>query len=199
MKKMVLITCLVLTATINVFGQRFSLTGFAGYTFADDFSINGYSGTLKDNWHYGGGVEFMIHPLYGAEILYQAQSTEAVLYNYYTQDYTDDVTISYIMGGGVRYIPFMRGRIMPYGGLNVGVGIVDYSNDTRTCFAWGAKIGLKVKASERIAFKAQAQLYSMVNAVSASFWFVPGASGISFSGYSTVYQYGFTAGISIGI
>ncbi len=178
--------------------ERVFITGFMGYTFADNFNMGSYSGNVNDGMHFGGSIEFLIKNLYGVELLYQYQKTDAEIYDLYNR-YKTDLGISYIMAGGMRYQSLLNGMLLPYFGVNLGVGIIAPDiTSSQTRFAWGAKLGMKIRATNFLAFRVQAQINSIVNGIDGStMWIGPGGVSLGLDSYSSIYQVGFTVGASI--
>jgi hypothetical protein len=64
-----------------------------------------------------------------------------------------------------------------------------------TKFAWGAKLGVNIWASEKVGIKLQADLLSAVQAVGGGIYFGTGGAGAGISGFSTYYQVSFGGGL----
>src|SRR5688572_18354229 len=118
--------------------EKFRLNGYAAYVFDDQFDsyydpYNYYNGTIVGGFQWGVGAEFMVRKDYGIELMYLHQGTEAPT-SYQSgagvlvKNTTFDVNIDYIMLGGVRYMQKPGSKAEPYGGLLVGVGILNVDN-----------------------------------------------------------------------
>jgi len=189
--------------------QGIRLNGYANYVFDDKFD-NYYSSTsymrgkINGGLQWGVGLEYMVRPEYGVELLYLRQDTEAPIsyYRVTDRDRVLDLGINYIMLGGVRYQP-LNERIEGYGGLMAGMVI--YSNkeplsgepDSATKFAWGFRLGANIWATEHIGLKVQTHLLSAVQAFGGSFYFGTGGSGAGVNTYSTMYQFSLGGGVVI--
>jgi opacity protein-like surface antigen len=134
--------------------------------------------------------------------------THGPLYDYNTNialnGSKNDLNISYIMLNGVGYMK-NNPMIWPYGGIGLGAAVINASgkdvlNDSydrsETKFAWGIKGGVKIKTHSIVGIKLQAQLFSIVQASGGGFYTGTGGSGGYVSSFSTIYQFGFTGGIS---
>jgi hypothetical protein len=69
-------------------------------------------------------------------------------------------------------------------------------SDTKTKFAWGAKLGLNIWASDNVGIKMQAGLLSAVQAAGGGFYFGTGGGGAGISTYSTFYQFNIGGGLT---
>lgn len=190
------LTCLFLLGSTGF--AQIGLTGYGGFTFADQFSGSDFSGKVEDAGHWGVGLEYMVHEFYGLELLYK-RLDPVVSLRIRGQEFREvDVAMNYIMLSGNRYVP-VSGAVKPYGGLGLGPVILTNKTDdeTITKFAWLVKLGALFMPSDRIGLKVQAEFYSIVQGVGGSFYFGTGGSGAGISTYSSVYQFGFSGGITI--
>lgn len=177
---------------------------YSAYVFDDKFdsyysSSSYYEGKLKGGYQWGGGIEYMVRPEYGIEILYLRQSTNApttYATGVVTTEFTDfDIGMNYIMLGGLRYLKSTNDKLEGYGGLMAGMVIADLENpdsgreETATKFAWGLRLGGIVWASETIGINVQTQLLSAVQSMGGGFYFGTGGAGAGVSSYSTIYQF----------
>jgi len=179
---------------------RGSLTIFGGYTFQDKVNFSNAYGYIKEAAHWGLSAEFFLDRMRTLELMYQRMDTHAPLYDGYygtkLNHDNDKAGLNYIMIGGVNYIPASP-KVMPYGGINLGVCVVTNKEDyTATKFAIGGKLGVKIKASPVVGIKLQAQLLSVVQGAGGGFYVGTGGTGYGVSTYSTVLQFGFTGGLS---
>jgi opacity protein-like surface antigen len=212
MKKSLLFVSVILLLSSGIFAQTISLSGFGGFTFQDKVAFNNAFGYIKESGHWGFSLEGINNGSgHAIELLYQQQNTHVPLYYYSFPNIQinpkDETAISYIMLNGVQYL-MHNPRIWPYGGLGIGAAVVKingensqlqtYSN-TETKFAWDVKLGVKIKATPVIGIKLQAQLFSVVQAAGGGFYVGTGGAGVGVSSYSTIYQFGFTGGISIDL
>lgn len=138
----------------------------------------------------------MLQKAYGLEFTYLRLDSKAPI-EYYNNGavFTNfDLASNYIMVGGNRYIQ-MNPRIEPYAGMMLGMGVYNVTNPdngnsgSSTKFAWGAKAGVNVWASEKVGIKLQASLLSAVQAIGGGVYFGTGGAGAGVSGFSTYYQF----------
>lgn len=212
MKKIVFLLIMTLIAGLAS-AQKFRINAYAGYVFDDQFDsyydpYNYYNGKIVGGFQWGVGAEFMLRQDYGLELLYLHQSTTSPTQYQTTnvivvKNTTFDVNLDYIMIGANRYMVRPGSKAEPYGGLSAGVGIVNVENPengnsgSATKFAWGAKLGCNIWASDRFGLKVQAQLLSIAQGAGGGLYFGTGGVGAGVSTYSTIYQFGFTGGIAI--
>jgi len=183
-------------------GPSLRLNGYATYAFDDNYVDSYYSntsyftGSIKGGFEYGGGLELMLQKAYGLEFTYLRLDSKAPM-EYYNGgvEYTNfDLASNYIMVGGNRYLQ-MNPKVEPYGGMMLGMAVYNVSNPDNgnssgsTKFAWGAKLGVNVWASEKVGIKLQTSLLSAVQAVGGSVYFGTGGAGAGVSGFSTYYQF----------
>jgi hypothetical protein len=191
--------------------QEFRLNAFAGYVFDDHVesyysNTSYYDGKIKGGFRWGGGLEYMMNPNYGLNLMYLTQSTTAPL-TYYDQTPPAgvksrelDLNAHWIMLGGARYM--RKDKFEPYGGFELGMVIsdlkseVDNESTSNTNFAWGMKIGSNIWLNEKIGIKLQADLRSAVQAAGGGIYFGTGGVGAGVSSYSTIYQFGLGGGLT---
>jgi hypothetical protein len=181
--------------------QTLRLNGYGGYTFKDRFNLsgsyNGYSynnGAINASAHFGGGLEVLVTETKGFEIFYQNQPTTGYL-EYGPVKRETPVSANYLMLGGVGYAPF-GDRVSGYGGLGIGAGWFTSDFGSGTKFAWGARLGLMINFTESVGIKLGTQLFSPVQGTGGGLYFGTGGVSAGVSPYSTVYQFGFTGGLS---
>ncbi len=196
------------TATMIALGagaQTVRLNLFSGYTFQDKFPLGGsyyyggytytYSeGVVDEGAHFGGSIEFEVRRNKSIELLYQNQPTQGYLRGGNYNDFGPyDVSINYIMLGGLNYAPFSD-KVKGYGGLNLGCAFMTGDAEA-TKFAWGGKLGLMIEMSPTVGLKLGAQLLSPVQGAGGGFYFGTGGASAGVSTYSSVYQFAFTGGL----
>jgi len=158
-----------------------------------------YNGTIEGGFQYGGGLEYMMVPQQGIELSYLRLDSNAPMeyYDYSSnrKKNTDfDVATNYILLGSNRYFG-MNPKIEPYGGLQAGMAIFNVNNpdngnsQNSTKFAWGAKLGVNIWASEKVGIKMQTGLVSAVQSAGGGLYFGTGGAGAGVSTYSTFYQF----------
>ena len=190
--------------------QEFRVNLFGQYVFDDHVesyysTTSYYEGTIKGGFKWGGGLEYLVNPAYGINLIYLTQSTTAPL-NYYDnnppaglKNREFDLTTHWIMLGGARYM--RKDKFEPYGGLEIGMVISNLDNPvsgasaSNTNFAWGLKIGTNIFFSEKVGLKLQADLRSATQAAGGGLYFGTGGAGVGVSSYSTIYQFGLGGGL----
>ena len=190
--------------------QEFRINLFGQYVFDDHVesyysTTSYYEGTIKGGFKWGGGLEYLVNPAYGINLIYLTQSTTAPL-NYYDnnppaglKNREFDLTTHWIMLGGARYM--RKDKFEPYGGLEIGMVISNLDNPvsgasaSNTNFAWGLKIGTNIFFSEKVGLKLQADLRSATQAAGGGLYFGTGGAGVGVSSYSTIYQFGLGGGL----
>ena len=203
----------VLTICIGISGysQKARLNLYGNYVFDDKvdsyYSNTSYfNGKIKGGLQWGGGVEFRLHENYGLELMYLRQDTKVPMeyYDYNDNDvkHTDfDLSINYILAGGVRSMR-TSAKAEPFGGLMLGMAILDAKNpdknntESATKFAWGARIGTNIWASEKVGIKLQAQILSVPQGAGGGLYFGTGGVGAGVSTYSTMLQFGLGGGLT---
>jgi opacity protein-like surface antigen len=188
------------TQTVGV-GPQVRLTGYTTYVFDDNHvdayysSTSYYSGTIKGGFQYGGGLEVMPFPGAGIEFTYLRLDSKADMHYYgvSSEKHTNfDMASNYLFLSFNKYVP-VNPKIEPFAGLQLGMGIYNFTNpennntDGSTKFAWGIKAGMNVWASQKVAIKLQANLISAVQAFGGSFYGV--------SGFSTFWQFSLGGGL----
>lgn len=99
-----------------------------------------------------------------------------------------------------KYLP-VNPKVEPFGGFQFGMDIINVTNPDKdnsasaTKFAWGAKLGVNIWASEKVGIKLQAGLLSAVQAIGGGVYFGTGGAGAGVSGFSTYYQVNFGGGL----
>jgi hypothetical protein len=181
---------------------RTTLSVFGGYTFQDRVEFSDAYGYIRDAAHYGAALEIFTHRAQSFELLYQRMDTKAPLYTVDGLPLTDEnqgAALNYIMLGSVRYLPLQR-AVAVYGGADIGVCVLTNKDDyTATKFAFDIKAGVRVKSSGRVGFKAQAQLFSVVQAVGGGMYAGTGGVGYGISTYSSLWQFGFTGAVTFDL
>ncbi|MXV51155.1 hypothetical protein GS399_09255 [Pedobacter sp. HMF7647] len=179
---------------------RVGLDVMGGYTFADKFNLYNAYGRIDDAGTYGADFSVYLRPTKAIELSYLGMTTHAPLYDYATgfkvnRD-NDKVSVNYLLINGVAYLP-TGGPLMPYGGAGIGLGIVSADGgDTYTKFAWDLKAGVKIKAGGAVGIKLQAQLNSISQGISGGIYAGTGGAGVGVGSYSSIYQFGFSGGLS---
>jgi hypothetical protein len=208
MKSKLSILAAILLFTISAGAQDVRLNAYGSYVFDDGvdsyYDQNSYyNGTIKGGFQWGGGLEYMARPNQGIELLYIGQSTTAPMEYYQdgAKAATFDVNMSYLMLASNRYIKKPQGKVEGYGGLMLGAAFFSVKNPktsysgSATKFAWGARLGANIWASEKVGIKLQAQLLSAVQSAGGGLYFGTGGAGAGVSTYSSMYQFSLGGGL----
>lgn len=212
MKKAFFILSLLAGTYFFAQGQEVRLHGYALYAFDDNYVGSYYSassyfeGAIKGGFQYGGGLEVKPYPAAGVEISYLRLDSNAPM-EYYDDGIVNtnfDLAQNWVMLSFNKYVP-TNGGVEPYGGLQIGMDILNVVNPTTgstgnaTKFAWGIKGGVNVFANEKVGIKLQLSLLSAVQAVGGSFYFGTGGAGAGVSTFSTYYQFNLGGGLVFGV
>jgi hypothetical protein len=74
-------------------------------------------------------------------------------------------------------------KVEPYGGFMLGMAIIDTkkpendNSNSATKFAWGARLGTNIWASDRVGIKLQAQFISVPQGAGGTLYFGTGGGG----------------------
>jgi len=194
-------------------GPSVRLHAYGTYALNDNHVDSYYSttsyfdGSIKGGFQYGGGLEVMPYPAVGVEITYLRLDSEAPMYYWDPnaiiagEKFTNfDMAQNWVMLSVNKYLP-VNPKIEPFGGFQFGMDILNVTNPdngdsgSATKFAWGARLGLNIWASEKIGIKLQAGLLSAVQAIGGGLYFGTGGAGAGVSGFSTYYQVNFGGGL----
>jgi len=187
---------------------------YGAYVFDDKFdtyysSSSYYEGKIKGGFQWGIGVEYMVQPLYGIELLYLRQDTNEPT-RYYgvinggSGEVNLDLAINYIMLAPTKHFLSSNEKLEGFAGFMAGMVIAEASNpdgtlntgdDSTTKFAWGLRLGGIIWASEKVGIRLQTQLLSATQAMGGGFYFGTGGAGAGVSSYSTIYQFGLGGGL----
>jgi opacity protein-like surface antigen len=194
MKKTLLITSIVL-CSIALYAQRgvISLNLDAGYTFKSNVDFGSANADVNAAFQWGGGLEFFSSDNSSVDLKYLRMSTTIPLFVGDEQMNTgyDAGAVNYILLGGNKYFgqdPDAKAR--PYGGLGLGVGILDVNDNSATKFAWDAKLGVKIQTSSVVAIKLQGYMQSIVSTFGSDVWIAPNGQPYAVTDYVTLWQFG---------
>ena len=195
---------------ISASAQNIRLKLFSGYTVKDRFPVGGTyyygglpytynEGVIEEGAHFGGSLELEVDRNRCIELLYQNQPTRA----YYrgsnglleSSDY--NVSVNYIMLGGLNYVPFSD-AVSGYGGINLGCAFLSGDAEA-TKFAWGGKLGLLINMSSSVGLKLGAQLLSPVQWAGGGLYFGTGGASTGVTVSSSIYQFGLTGGLCFNL
>lgn len=196
------------------FQPHLRINGFAMYAFDDRVdsyysSTSYFNGKIKGGFQWGGSLEYMMIPDQGIELSYLRLDSNAPIEYYDRNDnkvkFTDfDVATNYVLLGSNRYFG-LNPKIEPYAGINLGMAIFNVTNpdnnrsDNSVKFAWGAKAGLNIWATERVGLKIQTGLVSAVQGAGGGLYFGTGGIGAGVNTYSTFYQFFIGGGLAINL
>jgi hypothetical protein len=176
MKKLFLFSAIVLCATaLRAQPGTLSLNLDAGYNFASTVNLDG--GTIKPQgaFQYGGGLEFFTAWDQSVELKYLRSDPTVNIdffYNGSRKQKTAEASMNYILLGWNKYFgPNPDAKVMPFGGLGLGMNILSNGNDNATKFAWDAKLGVKIKTNSAVSLKLQAYLQHSISAVGTDIWY----------------------------
>jgi len=210
---------LLVTIPAMLFAQNrgeIRLNGYASYVFDDHFSsyysaTDYYDGTLKGGLLWGAGLEYILAPHQGIELMYFRQDTHSptTYYDPYSpfdpvKNRDFDVALNHIFLGSTRYFR-VTDVVEPYGGIKLGVAIIGVSNsvnnqsNTVVKFAWGLKGGTNLWFSSRVGLKLEAGLNSVTQAVGGGLYFdYTGVSAGTVS-YSTILMFSLGGGLVVNL
>jgi hypothetical protein len=198
--------------TMHVSAQKARLNGYGSYVFDDSFSsyydnYNYYSGKISGGFQWGVGLEYLMQPHYGIELIYFGQSATAPTSYQEGQaslgkNTNFDLHLNYILLGFNRHLANHTGKVEVYGGLEAGMLIADIKNpdngntNSETKFAWGLRLGTDLWVTPKVGIKLQTQLLSAVQGAGGGFYFGTGGTGVGVSTYSTIFQFGLGGGLT---
>jgi hypothetical protein len=191
--------------------KRINLYGI--YTFDDSFTstyddASYYDGKIKGGFQYGAGIEFMVKPMYGVELLYIGQQTTAPTTYYLPGGIGGGKVGNLDLNFNFAMLAFGRHMMKPgsafegYGGLMLGAlfssakNSDNGDNSSGTHFAWGIRLGGNIWLNEKLALKLQGQLLSAVQDVGGGLYIGTGGAGAGVSTYSSMLQFGLGGGIA---
>lgn len=177
--------------------RSLAINAYGGYTFRDKVNFDGFYGYVNEGFQYGGGLEYFLHQTKSIELKYLRMDTEYPLYGpagAKLNEGKEKGSVSYIMIGGNNYFGTSQSKMLPYAGLDLGVGIVDIkAGGSSTKFAWGAKLGVKTNTASAVSLKLQAYIQNITSAVGNDFYYYPGGAVIAVPDYAAIFQFGLGA------
>lgn len=214
MKKFFMIVLGICSATL-VFGQftqHARLNAYGMYTFDDKFdsyydSYNYYTGKINAAFQGGVGIEYLASPRNCVELMWLHTSThapttyqEGVGNGVKTTNFS--LNMDYLLVGSDGHIQQPGAKVEGYGGLFLGMAFLGTKNPdnnnhlTATKFAWGARLGCNIWATETFGIKLQAQFLSIAQGAGGGLYFGTGGAGVGVSTYSSIYQFQLGGGIT---
>jgi len=173
MKKILLISGLVLfTMVLRAQPGTISLNLDAGYNFGANMHYDNVTLNPQGAFQYGGGLEFFPTWDQSVEIKY-LRSDPTVAIKDALLPYDDaSASMNYILLGWNKYIGMdPEAKVLPYGGLGLGMNIIGNGDDNATKFSWDAKLGVKIKTSSAVSIKLQAYLQHTISAAGTDIWY----------------------------
>lgn len=191
--------CLLISQTA-IMAQSLEAYAFSGYTFSDNFPINGGRAKIYDGHTFGGGLQYMLNSQYAIEALYQHQKSRIeAKSNFLNVDVDLPMDVHFILVGSNR-IQNLGKNASVYGGLKAGAVIYSPKGinlDNVTHFATGISIGGKFNINSNISLKVQSHLYMPITDLGGSIFWSPGSGvNVGLSGLGTILHFGFTGGLS---
>ena len=211
MKKLSFFLTLCLFAVVGAFAQTsFEIIPTGGYTFPDQVNFYNTFGRIEGGANYGGSMQFNVNKSFGIEMMYSRMEANSGVYAYGTgsqiPNSQQQLALNYIMAGPVSSINFPGSPVQLFMGGMLGAAIFEPGNgynsngySSNTKFAWGVEAGTNIYATPRFGIRLKAQLLSPVDGAGGSFYFGTGGSGAGVYTYSSIYQFGFSAGLIIGL
>jgi opacity protein-like surface antigen len=208
MKKLLFIALVL--ASVNASAQGVKLNAYTNYVFMDQVdSYYGdqsyFDGQIRGGFQWGAGLQYNISPLSGIEVTYHRQDTKATgsyrAQNGAIRKNDFDVALNWVMLNGVREIKKPGSKFEAFGGMGIGMCIIDTKNEfngnteNATKFAWQIRGGGNVWVSEKVGIKLTAQLQSAVQSMGGGFYIGTGGAGAGVSSYSSLMQFGLGTGL----
>lgn len=174
MKKLFLIATILFCAVVMRAQQpgTLSLNVDAGYNFGSTVNFDAAHAKFDGAFQYGGGFEFFTSYDQSVELKYLRSATTAHIDGLNNEKFAGDVSLNYILLGWNKYFGSNpEGKVQPYGGLGLGMNIINYNNDNATKFAWDAKLGVRIKTNSAVSVKLQAYLQHSLSAVGTDIYY----------------------------
>jgi hypothetical protein len=200
MRKIFLLSALLLSIIITSNAQSIELYPFAGYTFGTHCYVATGKARLSDGFTYGGTLSFVAGQHNSLELTYLRQDATATAEGLYSgfQKFSDPVSINYIFLGGSRLYP-VNDKLTPFTGAHVGMAILGSKHDTFSNIeklAFGVDVGVKIMVSDKVGIRLQSNLNMPVTNVGAGLWWSSGSgSSVGVTGNIPFVQFGFTGGL----
>lgn len=195
MKKIALIFFLLIS-TVALKAQEegsFLLNTYTSYSFADKVHFDNAYTKVKEGFQWGVGFEFFPMPNKSFELKYLRMATQFPLYTEgdVSIPYKDDSgSLNYILFGVTNYFgKNPEAKVTPYAGLEAGLNLInrDY---TQWKFAWGGKLGVKIKASPVFSVNINSYFQSAIGCFGSDSWQDVGGITIVVPDYAAIFQFG---------
>lgn len=188
-------------------GTEISINPTYGFMFAESFQTEFGRVYLHQGPVYGVSMGIRMSSWNEYEVSWSHQVTLADADIYYynrfnniVDEYTSgDLAIDYFTVG-MNGIKELSDRFSIYGGLHAGLVVFTPRNSNIAAierFAVAMKGGLRVSITDNIGIRLQPQLFVPLQSIGADVFVGSGGSGVGISGYSTITQFGGSAGLSV--
>jgi len=185
-----------------VCGQSIELTAFSGYTFGHSFDIKGGSAKIGAGHTFGGILEIPVAENLNIGLIYSRQQSLVTAQSTELPDYfRSDAAITYILAGAGRTMEAVPEKVLFYGGLKGGVGIISSRDDqfnSKTYFSVSGSLGTKYFINEKIGLRIGMNIYfPVVNAGANIWWGIGNGPQVGISGWSPIVQFNLLGGLVI--
>lgn len=206
MKKILLLSAIVIIFLNKTAEAQLEITPFGGYVFDASFAIDYGKAKITATPAYGLHLAIPLKYYDGSiEFTYERQDTKVSVNgaddNGTPFSDTIPIGINYFLIGGNYELYKKPGNIIPFGGFQVGMAVMDGKDEYGSVvpFSFAFKGGLKYFVNDRIGFRLQAQmnLLLMLSGSNMTCAVSTAGSGCGFiiSSSSSTGQIGFTGGI----
>ncbi|MHC1777963.1 MAG: hypothetical protein AB9834_21360 [Lentimicrobium sp.] len=198
-RKLLFLSLIMLAITTNSKAQDIEICPFAGYTFADIFTITGGTARIGDGFTYGGSVAVTAGERYFVELTYSRTDMILSAYSSYASvDVEDAGNSNYILIGGNRLFG-SSGKVVPYAGLSIGMGILASKENTFENIerlAFGLDAGIKIPVSDKFGIRIQSNLnFPFVNVDGVLWWSSSSGNSVVATSNVPFLQFGLTGGL----
>jgi hypothetical protein len=168
---------------------------YGSYSFTDKVHFDNAYTKVQEGFQWGTGFEFFPIKNKSFELKYLRLSTHFPLYmDNGTQILygNDKGSLNYILFGVNNYFGKKAdAKILPYAGMEAGLGLISREY-TRWRFAWGGKVGVKIKTSSVMSLNLHTYFQSIVSSFGSDSWPVVPGSGVVVvvPNYAAIFQIG---------
>lgn len=182
-----------------IMAQEFEMFIYGGYTFGDNFTIDGGKAKIHDGLTFGTGFQYVVNDLYAVEALYHRHESQIVAKsNYLNLDVDLPMTVHFILAGSNRLLKIDE-KASLFGGAKLGLVIYDPKSiklDNVTHFAAGISAGGKYFIQPKLGLRLQANLLMPVTDYGGSIWWSPGSGlDVGLGSFAPILHFGFTGGL----
>ncbi len=200
------IAFLILLLSLTDLNAQIEINPYGGYFFKASIKQEDSKAKINEALFFGLNISYPLkYSDVQLDLTFERQGTKIYVdaINDSGKSYLDTLSVSfnYILVGGVYELYNEKSKFIPYGGVNVGLCIVNDadSKDKMYPFSFGLKGGVKYFPFKRFGFKIQSQLNLMVLTESSNFGCAVttsgSACGLSISSIASVGQFGFSGGV----